>query len=140
MDYTDNLKVIAQMQTDLAHMEKSLTKDLIVRYYDQEIERLDKEFVAKMEVRQKNYPSGSATDTAKYVGENAVMEVEYQQKRDLLVRFRDNVIGVSPQVQTFIDTYDPKRKREPLEYSKFDVDAGTVAVDTSQNPLGGKMV
>lgn len=104
----------------------------MIDVYNKMINDLDNEFQSARENQEKLV--GNQRDVFQGVGENMLAARKYQQQRDNLVKLRDDIIGVSPAVAAFLD----KTKKPPV--SKFDVDAGTVKVDTSMNPLGGKEV
>lgn len=105
----------------------------MVDIYDKMISDLDNEFQSARESQEKLV--GSQSEVFQRVGENMLAARKYQQQRDNLVKLRDDIVGVSPVVEAFLD-----KTKNPLEVSKFDVDAGKVKVDTSMNPLGGKEV
>ena len=127
-------KIEAQLNED------EIAKKATIAYYDRQIEKLDAEHTAALEARQ--YPDENQKQVYQRVAENMMMINEYQRKRAALVSARADIVGVSTQVQKFLETArtNPNRKREPLDFSKLDVDAGTTAVDDSLNPLGGKKV
>lgn len=105
----------------------------MVDIYNKMINDLDNEFQSARE--NQAAISGNQRDVFQRVGENILAERRYQEQRDNLVKLRDDIVGVSPVVEAFLD-----KTKNPLEVSKFDVDAGKVKVDTSMNPLGGKEV
>lgn len=105
----------------------------MVDIYNKMINDLDNEFQSARE--NQAAISGNQRDVFQRVGENMLDERKYQEQRDNLVRLRDDIVGVSPAIEAFLD-----KTKKPLEFSKFDVDSGKAKIDTSMNPLGGKEV
>lgn len=98
-----------------------------------EIKALDTEY---QEWRsQRIAPMGTQTQTFQYVGENAMKEREYLNKRQMYERTKADIVGVSDSVKAYLEG---QKTKSPLEYSKFDVDAGAVKVDNTLNTFVGK--
>lgn len=108
-------------------------KEDVIEYYNKQIEDLDNEFQTFKESQTEI--GGNQSQIFQRVGENMLAERKYQEQRDNLVRLRDDIVGVSPAIEAFLD-----KTKKPLEFSKFDVDSGKAKIDTSMNPLGGKEV
>lgn len=98
-----------------------------------EIKALDAEYQEWK--NQRVAPTGTQAQVLQHVGENAMKERDYLNKRQMYERTKADIIGVSDGVKSFLES---KKTKQPLEYSKFDVDAGVVKVDNSLNPFGGK--
>ena len=135
----NNIEKLNDLESQLREKEKQLTHELIIQYYERQIAELDRDYLSEMECRQK--PSATVGKNQKelfqMVGENALFTNKYHSRREQLVRALDEIIGVSPAVQEYLDA---KKSKKPIEYSKFDVDAGITTIDNSLEPLKGKEI
>jgi len=123
---------------DQLNSEK-IAKNTVIAYYNQIISELDRQHFTELEARE--YQAMNQKDLFQMIGENAVKRAEYERKREMLVRQRDDVIGVSDHIREYLESRkeNPNRKREPLDFSKFDVDSGDTTVDNSLLMLGKKV-
>lgn len=103
----------------------------MVDIYNKMIADLENEyFTAK---QNQGEITGNQAEVYQKVGQNMLAEKEFYDKKRKLEELRDDVIGVSDGVKSFLDT-----NKKPFEISKLDVDEGRVKIDNSLNPLGGK--
>lgn len=98
-----------------------------------EIKALDAEYQEWKS--QRVAPTGTQAQVLQHVGENAMKERDYLNKRQMYERAKADIVGVSDGVKAYLEG---QKTKSPFEYSKFDVDAGVAAVDNSLSPLGGK--
>ena len=107
------------------------TEKAIVEQYKKQIADLEKEYYTAKENQQPI--RGNQASIYQQVGQNLMADKEFHDKKMFLENAIADIVGVSDSVTTFLDN-----SKKPLEHSKFDVDAGSVKVDTSLNPFGGK--
>lgn len=110
-----------------------MTDEEKLQAIDGKLAVLEKDY---QEWRESSQASGNRAEIYQQVGANMVKEKEYQDKKNELERQRAEIIGVSAEVEAYLQSKGDKRKK--LDFSKLDVLEGATTVDNSLNPLGGK--
>lgn len=102
-------------------------QELVVENFNKMIEELDNEY---NELCNQEVGNETKDEIFQRIGKKAIMEQQYHQRRSELVKFRDDTLGISAGVASFLE-------KKPTE-SKFDIDNGTIKKETS--PFDGKAI
>ena len=103
----------------------------IIEIYKKQIADLEKEYYTAKQ--NQGEITGNQADVFQQVGQNMLAEKEFHDKKMQLENAIADIVGVSEGVTAFLD-----KTKKPLEFSKFDVDAGKEKIDNSLNPFVGK--
>ncbi|WP_286860512.1 hypothetical protein [Proteiniphilum sp. UBA5510] len=98
--------------------------------YQSMIDELDRENEARLNGQP--IQNGTRREVYEQVSKRMLDQKAYQDERAKLVSLREDAIGISPAVAKFLNP--------EVTPTKFDVDAGTVEIDTSLSPLGGRVI
>ena len=99
-----------------------------VKFYNCMIEDLDKSHATTLESQE--LAAGNKATIYEQISKRMAANNEYRIKRENLVKLKDEAEGVSPAIAAFL-------KPEIIE-SKFGLDDGTIELDNSLQPLGGR--
>lgn len=106
-----------------------MTVDEELKSIESKLRVLDVDFEAWQEARAN--VQGSQSEVFQQVGENIVKEVRYQMERQALMKRKNDLVGVSDGVKSYLEG-----KKQPGKFEKSKLT--NEKPDNTLNPFGGK--